>query len=101
MITIKATQAKNIKEKVTGLIGKRKPQNFILKTHFGIHTIGVKFPIDVLILDSNNKVVTLKEYIKTNSIFFWNPKYEIVVECAAGFIKKNKIKKENKIQLNT
>ena len=64
----------------------------MLKTHFGIHTFGLKFPIDILILNNNNKVVSIKENLKPNKIFLWNPIYEKVVELPRGTIEKKAIK---------
>jgi uncharacterized protein len=89
-ITVKI--ARNLKEKVQGLIGRNKPFALMIKTRFGIHTFGVKFPIDVLILNYKNKVVSIKENLKPNRIFLWNPKYEKVIELPQGTIKKNRLK---------
>jgi hypothetical protein len=85
-------EAGNLKEKVQGLIGKEKPEPLMLRTHFGIHTFGLKFPIDVLILNDENTVVSIKKDLKPNRIFLWNPKYEKVIELPEGTIKKKKIK---------
>lgn len=92
MITLFVKEAKNIIEKITGLIGKNKPQALLLKTHFGIHTFGLKFPIDVLILDKKNIVVSLKKNLQPKRIFIWNPLYDCVLELPAGTIDKKKIK---------
>lgn len=92
MITIFVKKAKNLKEKIQGLIGKNKPIALMIKTHFGIHTFGLKFPIDVLILNNDNKVVSMKKNLKPNRIFFWNPMYEKVIELPHGTIEKEKIK---------
>ena len=72
-----------------GLIGARKASAFILKTRFGIHTVGLLFPIDVLILDKENKVVRLKENLKPLRIFIWKPHYNTVIELPGGSIKKS------------
>ena len=92
MIKLFVKKAKNIKDRVTGLIGKEKPESLMINTHFGIHTFGLKFPIDVLILDHKNTVMSLKENLKPNRIFLWNPLYEKVIELPQETIKKNKIK---------
>lgn len=92
MIKLSVKKATNLKDKVAGLIGKEKPESLMLKTHFGIHTFGLKFPIDVLILNNENKVVSIKEYLKPNRIFLWNPMYEKVLELPNGTIKKRAIK---------
>ena len=99
MVKLFVKQTKNLKERTQGLIGKNEPVALLIKTHFGIHTFGVKFPIDVLILDNENRVVSVKENLKSNRIFLWNPKYENVIELPSGTIKKNKIKIHDSITL--
>ena len=92
MIKLCVREAKNLKEKIQGLIGKNKPLELMIRTRFGIHTFGVKFPIDVLILDGENKVVSIKENLKPNKIFLYNPIYKKVLELPIGTIKKQAIK---------
>ena len=99
MISIGVKEAKNLKEKIIGLIGKDKPEALMIKTRFGIHTFGLKFPIDVLILNNKNKVASLKKYLKPNRIFLWSPKYKKVLELPAGTIDKKEIKMQDAIDL--
>jgi uncharacterized protein len=101
MIKIEARTVKSITQKVLGLIGKDKAYNLLLKTHFGIHTFGVKVPIDVVILNNQNVVVKIKKNLKPNRVFLWNPVYERVLELPEGTIAKNKIKNGGKIDLIT
>lgn len=96
MINIKIVIKRN---KLLGLIGAKKPYSIFFQTRFGIHTFGLKFPIDVLILDKNNKVVKLRQNLKQNRIFVWNPKYNNVIELPVGTIEKKKIKIGNKISM--
>jgi hypothetical protein len=77
-------------EKSIGLIGKNQSQTVILTTRFGIHTFGLKYPIDVLILNKNLKVTRLKPNLKPRRIFVWNPKDNLVIE-----LEKNAIVKSN------
>jgi uncharacterized membrane protein (UPF0127 family) len=50
-----------------GLLGKRKLKNdegiWVIPSQ-GIHTIGVLFPIDVIYLDANRKVIHLVEHLR-------------------------------------
>jgi len=55
MITVKVKIYKSIKCRTIGLIGHDNPEPIMFYTKFGIHTFGLKFPIDVLILDKNNE----------------------------------------------
>ena len=91
MISIPVKEARNLREKIIGLIGA-KPYALLIKTHFGIHTFGLKFPIDVLILDKFNKVVIIKKNLKPKKIFVWNPRYGKVLEMPKGTIDGKKIK---------
>lgn len=96
---LKVHKAKNWFEKVQGLIGSKEAKNFLLQTRFGIHTIGLKFPIDVLILDKNHHVKVIKHNLKPNNMFLWHPKYDIVVELPKGEIVQNKIELDDKLEL--
>lgn len=99
MIDLKVKETKSFKDKILGLIGKSKPESLLIKTRFGIHTFGVKWPIDVIILDRNYKVKYIKENLQPNRIFFWNPVYNIVIELPEGFIKNKKIELNSQIKL--
>jgi len=77
--------------KIVGLIGKKKPEPIMLKTRFGIHTFGVLHPIDVLILNKQNKVVVLKKSLKPFRLFFWSPLHDTVIELPEGTIQKKKL----------
>jgi uncharacterized protein len=99
VIKISVREAKNEVERIKGLIGKKRAEALLLKTHFGIHTFGVKFPIDVLILNNENEVVSMKEDLKPNRIFLWNPIYENVIELPRETIRKMKIKIHNVVNL--
>lgn len=85
-----ALQVKELKgiRKAVGLIGKKKAEAVLIRTRFGIHTFGLKFPIDVLVLDKNCKIVKLKENLLPNRIFLWNPKFDSVLELPRGTIRK-------------
>nr|MBI5456028.1 DUF192 domain-containing protein [Candidatus Levybacteria bacterium] len=88
IVTLKTPlQLKGVK-KIIGLMGEEKPQVVIFKTHFGIHTFFLKFPIDIVILSKNNEVMITKKSIKPKKIVFWNPKYNTVIEMPEGTIKK-------------
>lgn len=79
-------------KKSQGLIGKTNPYPVYFHTRFGIHTIGLKFPVDVLILDHGNRVIKIRENLTPNKIFIWNPKYNQVVELPAGEARSKNIK---------
>ncbi len=73
-----------------GLLKYKTPVAMLFKTRFGIHTFGMRYAIDVLILDKQNRVVTMKKNLQPNRIFLWNPNYEIVLELPDGTINQTK-----------
>jgi uncharacterized protein len=91
---------KTLLDQSLGLLKYSKPTAMLLKTHFGVHTFGMRYPIDVLILDKQNTVVALKENLKPNRVFFWNFKYETILELPEGTIKKTKTEIEDIILFN-
>lgn len=101
MMTIKVTKAKNIFEATRGLTGKTEIEPLLLQTRFGIHTFGMRVPIDVVILNSKHEIVTVKENLKPNRIFFWKPIYNSVLELPEGTIQRLNLKKHAKLQLTT
>jgi uncharacterized protein len=91
MVNIKVKKLVGFK-KTRGLIGSKKPFAIFFQTRFGVHTYGLHFPIDVVILDNNNNVVKMKENLKPNQIYLWNPRFDRVLELRAGESAKNRIK---------
>lgn len=85
-------------QKIRGLIGRNK-RTYVFKTRFGIHTFFLKFPIDVIILDRNKKAVIIKVGLKPNRIFFWNIKYDTVVELPKNSIQNSKTEKNDLLKL--
>lgn len=92
---------KNIKDRGIGLIGKNKAFPVLFNTRFGIHTLGLKFPIDVLILDDNYRVVKIKNNLFPNRFLIWPLAYQWVLELPAGYVKKNKIKLGENCKFNS
>lgn len=87
------------KNKTIGLINSKSAENVIIRTRFGIHSFGVKFPIDVVILDNMNSVVRIKKDLKPNRLFFWPPMLDLVIELPNGEINKLGIEIGSKINL--
>ena len=89
-----------LKDKLLGLLDKNHPPTLIFKTRFGIHTFMLKATIDVLILNNNKQIVKIKENLPPNSLFFWNPKYNLVIELPPNTIKKSQTKLGDKIHFS-
>lgn len=98
--SLEVVEAKSVSDRLFGLNKYRKPFLLLLKTRFGIHTFGMSYSIDVLILSGEKKVVRMKRSLKPNRFFFWNPFYNIVIELPAGTIDKYKIDLEHFINLD-
>lgn len=92
MITLRVKKLRNFMQVAIGLIGSKKANSLLFSTRFGIHTFGLKFPIDVLILDNDNKVVKMSINLMPNKLLVWNPKYKKVLELPSGIINKKRIK---------
>lgn len=97
---IKVKYLKSFLGKSIGLLASGKAEPVLLKTRTGIHTFGMSFPIDILILDNHKTVVKLKENLNPNSLFFWNPVFETVIELPGGYIRKKGIEKGTKLEIN-
>lgn len=78
--------AKSFIDRLFGLLLKSNPRSLIFKTRFGIYTFFLKQPIDVIILDSNYRVIKLKKDLKPNRFYFWNLKFELVIELPSKTI---------------
>ena len=91
MAVLRVKMLRTLAEKSVGLIGAAPVYPVFFTTRWGIHTFGVLSPIDVLILDKNNRVVSICQNMKPNRIFFWNPVYDRVVELPPGTITKKGI----------
>ncbi|KKQ66790.1 MAG: hypothetical protein US86_C0003G0033 [Candidatus Daviesbacteria bacterium GW2011_GWA2_38_24] len=90
ILSIDAKICSSIFDKLLGMLNKNNPRTLIFYTRFGVHTFGLIKPIDVLVLDKQDRVVKLKKSLKPNSLFFWNPKYSLVIEVPEKTIEKTK-----------
>lgn len=88
IVSSDAKQAVSLLDLIFGLLLKSNPRSMLFTTRFGIHTFGMRESIDVIVLDNNLKVIKVKENLKPNRIFFWNPKYDLVLELQTNTIKK-------------
>ncbi len=97
---ISVKKLENLSQQIKGLMFAIKIHPIYFETRFGIHTFFVKKPIDVLVTDVNNIVKVLKNNLRPNSIFIWNPKYFRVLELPAGYIEINNIKIGSMVRLH-
>lgn len=87
-------------DKSCGLIGEKEPFRILINTRFGIHTFGVKFPIDAVVLNANCIVRKIKKSLLPNRFFFWNPLYDRILELPQGDVSKLGIEEGQKLELS-
>ncbi len=76
--------ARTFTEKSEGLLKSGADAALFFKTRWGIHTFGMKFPLDCLVMDDGMKVVALRANLAPGHLFFWSPRHQNVLEFPAG-----------------
>jgi uncharacterized membrane protein (UPF0127 family) len=99
MISLSVKRADHLITKTIGLIGAKKAYPLFLQTRFGIHTFGLRFPIDVVILDQTYHIVKVKKSLPPNRIFLWPPIWFYVLELPVGVIQAKKLHIGDQIKL--
>jgi len=98
-VTIKALHLNTTKGRLIGLMFMNKIVPVFLQTRFGIHTCFVKHPISVFILDGDLRIVKIKKSLRPWRIFFWNPKYQNVLELSKESFDKHNFKIGTKLKM--
>lgn len=80
--------AKTNEEKMRGLLDAIETDAMLFDTRWGIHTFGMRFPIDCAVCDDSGYVRSIRKNMEPKKIFFWNPKYKKVFEFPAGTIEQ-------------
>lgn len=92
---------KSIFSKTFGLMFslKRKSLIFIFREEkiIPLHMLFVFYPIDVLFLDKNKKVIEVKENFKSFSFYTPKKKARYITELPKGIIKKSRTKLGDRI----
>ncbi len=91
---------KDFRSKSKGLINSKTPETVVFYTRFGIHTFGMKYPIDIIITDKKFRVICVKENLQPNRVFLWNPKGNLVIELEKGAIKKSQTEVNDFLEIN-
>lgn len=76
--------ARTLAEKSAGLTKYASPRAMYFETRSGVHTFGMRFPIDVVLLDQKGRVRAIKKNMPPGRFFFWNPRWKRVLELPAG-----------------
>ena len=72
----------------------------IIKPCCSIHTFFMKFAIDVVFIDSKNRVIGLYENVQSNRILPIHLSSSYVIELSAGQISRKNIEKGDVIQVD-
>lgn len=89
VIAADITELRTLQERTLGLLRDTEPRAVYFKTRLGIHTIGMRFPIDVIVCDTHFRVKKSKERMTPNHFFFWNPRWANVFELPPGTIRES------------
>lgn len=99
--TIVATNVKEIRgifSRLFGMLLSRNASGLVFNSRFGIHTLLMNGPIDILVLDKDRRVVRIRENLVPNRIFVWNPKYNLILELPTGSVRESKTKTGDKLE---
>jgi uncharacterized membrane protein (UPF0127 family) len=100
MIEIKVKKLTGLVSKIIGLLNAPRPYPVYFHTRYGIHTFGMKYPLDLVILDDSGRVVYVRPGLKPFRIYVWNPQYQRVLELPEGSVGKYGIKRGTVIRLS-
>lgn len=98
-LSTKAKIASSFSDRLFGLLNPKNPLFLVIKTRFGIHTLFMKQPIDIVILDTHSKVVIIKKQLQPFRLFFYPPIFNTVIEMPQGSIKKYHLAINDKISI--
>lgn len=97
IISSNAQLATSFLERLLGLLDSRNSRYLIFRTRFGLHTFFLETPIDVILLDNQNRIVKLKPRLFPNHLFLYHPRYTTVIEMPFGTITKFDLSLNDKI----
>lgn len=90
ILSKKCTRVTGLSDKILGLIGKPSDRSIFIEARFGVHTFGMTHPIDVAVLNGENRVITVKKNLRPRRFFLWNPKHRKILELPDGSLLKSK-----------
>lgn len=81
--------AETFRARTKGLLGRNSLEagkGLLIKPCKGVHTIGMKFPIDVVFLDNRNIIIAVIKELQPNRLTSIRPRAASVLELPAGTI---------------
>lgn len=94
--------ADSLLQRMKGLLGRNAMANgegLWIKPCMGVHTFGMRFPIDVIFLDGEHAVIAFKSRLVPNRLTPIYAKAASVLELPAGMIEKTATKPGDRIAL--
>ncbi len=79
--------AESVFSRMKGLLGKKSleiGEGLLIRPCKGVHTFGMKFPIDVIVLDNDNYVIAVSDSLAPNRLTPLYRRAASVLELPAG-----------------
>ncbi|HOX96015.1 MAG TPA: DUF192 domain-containing protein [Candidatus Woesebacteria bacterium] len=99
LISSDAKIASSFADRLLGLLNPHLPRHLVFHTHFGIHTLFLSLPIDVLVLDSKGRIVKTANNLLPYRLFFYHPKHSTVIEMPQNTISQLQLGINDKISI--
>ncbi|KKT67368.1 MAG: hypothetical protein UW62_C0026G0009 [Candidatus Collierbacteria bacterium GW2011_GWB1_44_35] len=97
LISSKCKIARSLVDRSLGLLNSNNPRTLIFFTRWGIHTLFLSNPIDILLLNDDWEVVKMAKSLPPFKFFSYLPIYMIVIELPQGSLGKSKTTLGDKI----
>lgn len=94
--------ATTIFSRMKGLLGRTSLQDgegLLIKPCNGVHTFGMKFPIDIIVLDRNNCVIAVSKDLPPNRLTRLYKSAAAVLELPAGIVEATTTEIGNRIEI--
>jgi protein-S-isoprenylcysteine O-methyltransferase Ste14/uncharacterized membrane protein (UPF0127 family) len=102
-LTHRVTGASNLLTRLTGLLGTYPPDGqkalYILPCT-GVHTFGMRYPIDIVFLDAQGKVVELVRYLAPNRMTGIIPSARSALEFPSGALAEGDIRIDDRLRIS-
>jgi uncharacterized protein len=86
-IAVRLTRANTVFSRMKGLLGRKslgEGEGLLISPCKGVHTFGMKFPIDVIVLDNNNCIIAVSTNLAPNRLTPLFMRAASVIELPAG-----------------
>ena len=94
--------AKGFFERMIGLLGKKsmsKDEVLVIENCKSVHTFFMRFPIDIVFIDRDSKVVNIFQNVKPFRLIFGRDGAYSVLESGVGYVDANEVSIGQKIEL--